>query len=318
MLPSRPSPSTPDEVLTAHPVNWLWGKRSRAGWSARLSSRWGWSLYTFLCFCVFLFLTFPADVVIHRVVLSATRGTPVRVRYAQGELTWLGACVVRDVTVEQSNPQVPTLNISRLSVRPSWLGLFWGRAFPMSFHADLYGGTARGTVDTAEKGLTTRVALQKIDLSQLPLGAAIRTGTVQGTIEGTGEVSGDFSELFSLQGKLALRVTQGALRAGAISGMPVPQLQSVHAALQTTLNSGRLDVTDLTLTADGIEARLRGTVVLSTPVVHSGLDLQLTTKTIGSPPPSLAALVSLLPALPNAPGERSATVRGSVAAPLMR
>ncbi|MGH7966019.1 MAG: hypothetical protein ACRERD_30080, partial [Candidatus Binatia bacterium] len=64
------------------------------------SSRTGWRLYALVCFGFCIWWTFPADLLLQRLVLAATQETGVRVRYAEGDWTWWEGWVLRDLTVE--------------------------------------------------------------------------------------------------------------------------------------------------------------------------------------------------------------------------
>ena len=87
----------------------------------------------------------------------------------------------------------------------------------------------------------------------------------------------------------------------------------MQARLRTTLQNSRLEVADCTLSVDGLEAHLQGNIILRLPLAWSALDLQLTTRTTGTPPSTLVSLNSLLPAVPGSPGEHRATITGSAA-----
>jgi type II secretion system protein N len=287
-------------------------------WLPAFAARFGWWFYVFICFVVFLFLTFPFDILLQRAIVSATRETPLRIRYVNGELTWRGTGVIRDVTIEQTETDWPPIRLSRLAVRPSWLGLLIGRLLPLTFQANLYGGTIEGTLAQQPDGFTTHLTIQRLNLSLLPVPPPAKPGGVQGFLTGSADLSGDFSQVLSLNGAVTLNLSEGALQAGALGNVLVPPLQSLQGTLRTAIRDGRINVSDLTLASDGIEAHLQGTLTLSTPLPRTGLDLQLTTKTVGTPPPTLAVLTSLLPASPNSPGERRATISGSFANPVMR
>lgn len=318
MSPSQPLPSTPDRSgalaeTTATALALVWRR-----WVPLLSARFGWGFYTTICFAVFLFLTFPVESLLQRVIISATRGTQLYIRYAQGELTWGGAAIVRDVTLEKQDTNLPLLKLTRLAVRPSWLRLPFGQPLPLAFQADLYDGTVDGTVEQSQEGVRTKLTMQRLNLARFPAPTTGKLGGLKGFLTGSSDVSGDFSQIFSLQGALELSVAEGSLPAGTVGKFPVPPLHSIRGNLRASVRDGRVSIADVTLTGDGIEARAQGTITLSTPLRHSGLELQLTAKTVGSPPPPLTALLSLLSVSPNTPGERRATLSGSLAAPVMR
>lgn len=313
-----PSPSTLTSGVVLADVNAESVEPGLRQWLPAFATRFGWWLYTCLCFFVFLFLTFPLDIILQRVIVAATQETPLRIRYAHGELTWTGTGVVQDVTIEQTATNFPPLKLQQLRVQPSWLGLLFGSPFPLSFQASLYGGTIEGTIAQQPGGLETHLTLQQLNLALLPIPPPGKPGGVKGLLTGSADLRGDFSQLFTVNGAVQLSLAEGSLQAGALGNVPVPPLPSLQGSLQTTIRDGRVTVSNLTLTSDGIEAHLQGTLTLSTPFPRSGLDLQLTTKTVGTPPPTLAVLTSLLPASPNTPGERRATISGSLAAPMMR
>lgn len=315
---SQPLPSTPDSGVTLPESNVESLETTWRRWVPSFSARFGWGLYTVICFVVSLFFTFPVDAVLQRVIVSVTRSTSLHVRYEQGGLNWRGTAVVRDVTIEQQETGLPPLKVTRLVVHPSWLGLLFGRLLPLAFQADVYGGTINGTVEYSQSGVKTTLTVQQLNLALLPVPATGKSTGLKGYLTGTGEVSGDLSQIFSLQGALELNVLDGSLQAGALGRLPVPPLQSVHGNLRANIRDGRLNIADFTLIGDGVEARLQGTLSLNTPLPRSGLDLQLTTKTVGSPPPTLTVLLSLLPVSPNSPGERHATINGSLATPVLR
>src|SRR5262249_18707025 len=120
------------------------------------------------------------------------------------------------------------------------------------------------------------------------------------------------------QGNLIVSLVEGSLRPSTVGKAPLPAVQSAQASGRATVANGRVEVSELVVNADGIEARLQGTISLRTPLEWSALDLQLTTRTTGTPPSALASLVSLLPAVSGGQGERRGTITGTFAAPVMR
>jgi type II secretion system protein N len=311
-------PSTSDNNVAASELNAAVLEPAWRRWTPSFSVRFGWGLYTAICFAIFLFLTLPADILLQRVIITTTRGTPLHVRYELGELTWSGAVVMRDMTIEQRETNLPALKVTRLVVRPSWLSLLFGQLFPLTFQADLYGGAINGMVEQGQKGCKVTLTAQHLNLALLPIPTTGQPGGLKGLLTGNGELSGDLSQIFSLQGALELNVSEGSLQAGALGKLPVPPLQSMHGNLRANIRDGRVNIADFTLAGDGVEVRTQGTLTLSTPLPYSGLELQLAAKTVGSPPPTLTALLSLLPASPHTPGERRAMISGSLAAPVMR
>lgn len=296
---------------------WLRHLRARLpAWSARTS----WLVYTLVCFVIFLVLTFPSNVLLQRLIASVPRDAGVRVRYTDGDCTWLEGCVLHDLVLEGPALAGSTVQLARLTVDPSlWNLLLRRQPWPLIFSGDSYGGTVDGTVRQIVGGVSAQLVLRHLALDQLPLPAPWGQGRVAGSVTVDGEFSGNPADLYSLQGTFTVNITDGAMRAGTVNGFSVPALQTVQASLRASLASGRLEITELRLNADGVEALLQGRIALRTPIARSGLDLQFTAKsTTDSPPPALRTLLALLPASPSASGERRASITGSLAAPVVR
>jgi len=284
-----------------------------------LSSRISWLLYTLTCFVFFVVLTFPSGVLLQRLVTSVPRESGVRARYVEGDCTWLEGCVLRDLTLESPLFGGSAVQLSRLTLHPSWWGLvFGGQPWPLGFNADGYNGTFSGTMRQVVGGMSGQLALRHLALDQLLLPAPWGSGRIAGSMTADGDFLGNSADLYSLQGTLTVTLTDGVLRAGTVSGFPVPALQTVQAQLRASLAAGRLEISELQLSADGVEVSLQGGITLRTPITRSGLDLQLTTKFTGSPPPALKTILSLLPAFQTASGERRAVISGSLAAPVVQ
>jgi type II secretion system protein N len=304
-------------LLPAWLVTWTLMKKVQKR-LPKVSARNGWLLYTFACFLFFVFLTFPSDLLLQQLVTTLSRESNIRLRYAAGDFTWWGGCEFSDLAIENPVPGLSPLHVFRLTLSPSLIGLFRSHPFPLAFTADLYGGTFQGRVQQKREGGSIQFVLQRLSLEQWPFPAPWDHGRVNGRVSASGEFEGDFAALQSLQGTLHVTLTEGELKAGAIATVQVPSLQSVQAQVRATIANGRIEVSDFTLSADSTEVTLQGTIVLRAPIERSGLNLRLTAKMIGSPPPALKTLLSLLPASSNSPGERRASIAGSLAAPVVR
>jgi type II secretion system protein N len=159
---------------------------------------------------------------------------------------------------------------------------------------------------------------RQLALEHWPLPAPLSQGRLRGSVTVDGDLRGNFTDPFSLQGTLTLAITDGAISAGVLGGFPLPAVQSVQTHLRAVLVPGRLEIAELKLNTDGIDTTLKGTITLRTPFARSELALQLTTKTTGSPPPALNALISFLPAVPGMPGEHRALLTGTLVTPVIR
>jgi type II secretion system protein N len=275
-----------------------------------------WTLYGALSFVVFVLLTFPAELLLQRVVATLEQTTAVQVRYGAGEWSWLQGWTLHNLSIEKAG--MAPFHVSRLTFSPSFFSLMYGQPFPLTYAVHLYGGAAKGTVQREGNGWRIQFSLEQLTLKQFPFPDPWGPGRVAGNLTIEGSLQGAPGDITSWSGNISASLTDGSLKAGNVAKVPLPAIQTAQARGQATLKSGRLDVPDLTLAADGIEAHLQGAISLRLPLEWSALDMQLTTRQTGAPPPTLAALVSLLPAAPGAQGERRATLTGTFAAPEVR
>jgi type II secretion system protein N len=284
--------------------------------SAR-SRRFTWALYGGACFLVFLVLTFPADLLLQRVVASIERTAMLRVTYGESRWTWNKGWILLDVSIDKPG-MTPPLRLSRFTLAPSIGGLLQGQPFPLAFSAVLYGGAARGVLHYDNSAYDLQFSLEQIALERWPFPPPWGQGRMSGALTAEGSLHGVAADIATWSGALTASLVDGALKAGNAITSPLPPLRAVQARLQATCKNGRIEVSELTLEADGVTARLQGAVVIRSPVEWSALDLQLTARQTGAPPPGLAALVSLLPVAPGGAGERKAALTGTLAAPVLR
>jgi type II secretion system protein N len=280
------------------------------------SVRTAWILYGVLSFVVFVLLTFPVELLLQRVVTTVEQSSALRMRYSTGEWSWAQGWTLQNLSIERSG--MTLLRISRLTLSPSFFGLLYGQPFPLTYSAKLYGGTANGTLRREEAAWRAHFSVNQLALEQWPFPAPWGQGRITGHLTLDGAVQGTPDDVASWSGNITAVVEEGSLKAGNITKFPLPALQTAKARARATLKSGRLEVSDLALEADGVEAHLQGAISLRLPLEWSAIDLQLTTRQTGTPPPSLATLVSLLPAAPGAQGERRASLTGTFAAPVVR
>lgn len=275
-----------------------------------------WILYSLVSFVVFFLLTFPMELVLQRAIASIEQTASLRVRYKTGQWTWSRGWSLEDIAID--TPATASVQLTRLTLQPSLIGLLYGQLFPLTLSARLYGGAAHGTLAQTGDMVDIRFTLDELALAQLPLPDPWSQGQFAGNLTLNGVLHGEGKDLNAWSGSLTATLTEGSVKAGKLAAFPIPAIQAMRAHAQTRLKNGQVEIADLTLETDGVTARLQGAIILRFPLKWSSLDVQLTTQTLGSPPPPLAMLVSLLPTVPGTAGERRATITGTFAAPVMR
>lgn len=275
-----------------------------------------WISYGLVSFVFFLLLTFPTDLLLQQVVAALEQTTSLQIRYKVGQWTWGRGWILEDITLDRT--ATAPIQLTRVTLRPSWFRLLYGQPFPLAFSARVYGGDAQGTLQRTGSTFDIRFTLDQLSLARWPFPDPWGQGRISGNLTLNGALQGEGMDINAWSGSLSAVIAEGSLKAGNVDGFPVPTLQTAQVQARATLKDGRVEISDLTLTADGVTAQLQGAITARFPLEWSLLDLRLTTQTVGSPPPPLAMLVSLLPAVPGSPSERRATITGTFTAPVVK
>jgi len=280
----------------------------------------GFGLFGFLCFLLFLALTFPVDAARARLQAEAQRaGLVLRMDSLSAGLFSLTASRVR-VSRASDLDSVP-LVVDQLSVRPTF--------FPpgLMLRAGLLGGSASASLPSS--GQSLRVKLSGIDLSQANLKALVG-------IDAEGKLDGELAldmpvvrgepDLSQASGVLRLNGTDLLVRSGTVTvpvfGTPTP-VDLPRTALGTldgevTFDRGAGTVKRLHLKGDDLESLATGTVKLARKPEYVELALGLRTrleaeflKRLGV----VGAGFTVLPMDGELPGFRDARVSGYLGKP---
>ena len=284
----------------------------------RLPSWFAWGVYTCVCFVIFVVWTFPAEVIVDRILVSLADKAKIHVQYTHSEVTWPLGVALQEVSIAGPAVPQPSLQFMRLTLQPAILSLLSTPPLPLTLQARGYGGTLEALIENVEQDVRLQFSLQQLALERLPFPVPWGEGRIVGRMTADGSVLGNVQQVASLVGPMSVTITHGAVQAGPLQGFRLPALAGLEAFGQFQFNRGQVDITTLTLKTEGLEARLQGSLTLRSPVSRSPIDLQLIVRKTGTPPAALATLVSLLPASPTQPGERQAKISGLLGAPKVR
>ena len=290
-------------------------------WSTKLAGKlpgWlGWGAYTLGCFIVFVVWTFPTQVILDRAVVSLADTAEVYMDYQHGTIVWPGQAVFHEVAMTSPSwAAFPSLQLSRLAVTPSLLGMVRNSPLPLRLEVSGYGGEGWATIDQIADKVSVEFMLRRLELGRLLLSPVQEKSLIDGHLTLEGSVEGKPQDLFTLSGPVTMQISDGAVPENTFQGIRLPALQTLAANFEVEFSQGQVLVHSATLVTDGVEARVQGTIRLKTPLSESRLNLELQVKKTGTPPPALASLISLLPGSATAGGR--ASMRGVLGAPRVR
>ena len=231
-------------------------------------------------FGLFLWLTFPYDVLARRIEIEAQRsGADVTI----GSLGPAGFGSVRARNVKlrlAASPgaeALPELRFDRLDVSPDLFALILKRT-SFGFAATGYGGTARGHLalssDANRPGLSSfRIDARDIDLHTLPLKEMTGIET-----SGKLQLKADLSSMIPVEttgGSVSLSLDGLGMSGGSVQGFPLPRTSLGHVDGSVAVEKGVARVDKTSARGGDFEADVDGTINLRPLLSLSQADLHV-------------------------------------------
>jgi type II secretion system protein N len=288
-------------------------------WLGALGNRMLWLYlgYTLLLFVVFLILTFPHDILIHRALSLVNQGGGLEFNSAR--FAWYKGYEISGVKLAPSHDgEVPILELSHIWIRPVLSQLLRGNPYTLRLEGDLYGGEAEGELDFADGRFSGTVLFEGIDVGRYrTLTALLDEGRIAGHLSGQFDFEGRGASLENAQGNGEIVLDGAAIAEAKVQGYTVPDLSLKQTKLKFTVRTGRLEVQEFSATGD-VNAQGSGQIVLRTPLQDSALNLRATVLPTATTPDAVKALISLIPRTPGSKPDAPMTVTGTLARPRVR
>lgn len=240
-------------------------------------ARWlGLSLFSWAVFTFSLYLTFPSDAVRDRIVQAARQqGMQVRMESVNlalplgltfNETYW----ILREPDAKAEKSAI-ALHVSRLTVRPSLLGLITGKK-AVSFDGRLWGGSLSGKAAASEEGNTIDARLRGLDLGQSLLGAVGLQ--VEGTIDEL-RLSATGSQLADMEGELTLNGSALQINGGEVNHFSLPKIALGDLEGQIHISAGRAEIDVFEANGEDLTARVEGSLRFADRFALSTLQTRL-------------------------------------------
>lgn len=230
--------------------------------------RWArWTAYAAFSWVVFsfsLYLTFPSDMVKERVVEMAQR-SGLRLRVESASLAFPPGLTLRDsyLILRDADPEAEkgavAIHVSRLTVRPSLLGLVTGKP-GVSFDARLWDGKVSGKAAKGEEGGKLQVRASGLDLSRSVL-SAIGLQTVGKVDELRLEVAGE--SLREMVGELSIKGEGLVIEGGSINEFELPKVALGTLEGKVAIGDGKAEFENFEANGEDLSAAVEGTIRLA-------------------------------------------------------
>jgi type II secretion system protein N len=277
--------------------------------------------WTLVLFVVFMIMNFPGDVIVRRVVNQLDL-RPMHLEFTSGHFAWFKGYELRGLKLStQDGPgdSRPLVECTALDVRPALAGLLHGRINDWSWQGQLYGGTASGELSLKDGSGTGQIELSQLSLGRFRmLAAQLDEGQISGQLSGTISVRFNMRDSRNTQVNADVVITRPGISAAKIKGFKIPDLQFGQAKGKLTLKGDRLDLQEVRLAGDQLNASVTGQIVLRQPVESSTLNLRATVETSAATPDAIKALVAFIPRPRTARPDAPITIAGTFASPQIR
>jgi type II secretion system protein N len=290
-------------------------------WLGALGGRTTWLYigYTAVLFAVCLFITFPHELLIRRVLTGVNRG-PVGIEFTSARFAWWDGY---DLIGMRFGPiaddsQPPYLECSHMFVRPALGPLIHGNPYDLLLRAELYGGAARGEISLTGNNLAGYIHFSDLSLNRYrTLTSLLDEGQLNGRLSGDltfQAVNGKFNA-GTAGGEL--RLEGGGLAAAKVNGFTVPDIRFRESKLKFAVKDGRVEIQEFQATGD-VNVQASGNITLHEPIQDSVLNFRGTVEQSLATPDAIKTLVALIPRPAGAKPDTPITLTGTLARPRLR
>ena len=266
----------------------------------------------FAGFVAAYYLAFPQTVLRQRIEYELALRCPYPTHLQQAALRPPLTLSLEGITVEDLPCPVKTLTVQQVKLKPRWLSVFTGEP-GITFDATIQ---QAGITGSWQGDGQVAVNIQDLPLSPwlpetlgLNLSGIVREGTIQARLNDPAKppVSS------SLQSEVSGLILTGLQK----YGLSQDQIRFGTAHIVTSSKNGRLNIEQLIISGGDLDISVAGSILLSSPISHSRLNLNLSLRPSSTLDPAAAELLSAM-AKPAADGSFLVTITGTAARPKLK
>lgn len=277
-------------------------------------------VFTVAMFCLFLVSTFPYDIVVGR-MLAMVQSPAAVVDIKGTEFAWHRGLALNGVSVSSlaADTPAPYLEMNTLWVRPVLTELIRGNPYALAMQAELYGGTADGTLRMNGQTVAGSMNLSGASLGRYrTLTSALEEGQLAGRVSGqiSFEAAGPSIEAAQASGEV--RLENGSIEKAKIAGFGVPDLHFKETRLKFGIQGGRMEIEQFNATGDELNINASGTVTFREPIDASVLNLKATMLPGKEAPDAIRGLIALIPKPRDAKPDAPVRISGTLSKPRFR
>lgn len=239
---------------------------TRNRWLARV----GYALLALTSFVYFLYLGFPFERVLPRMLAGIEKESGMRVEAASVRAGWLLGLVATDVKLYTAGSRralgagevaEPALRIEKVHVTPKLLKLVTGK-LGARIDALTLGGRIRGTVVASKAASQVDLSVEGLEIAKVPLLASMGLNA-SGQVGGRIELALDPEDGTKTTGKIDLQVKNPRVEESnlVLLKLPATSFERGGAAV-IRIKDGRAELADVGLHGDDLDLAVEGEILL--------------------------------------------------------
>lgn len=231
----------------------------------------GYVAFALISFFMFVYMGFPTDALLGRIISEVTRQSKGTVQLKVGHAKlWRGTGLdMQDVHLIR--PGSAPLSFEAVKVRVRLLPLLIFRR-SMTAQIPVGRGLVLGTVTTHGDGLDAHLEGTTLDFTAMPAVSRALGIPVAGVFDLDGDIS-VIKDLQHAQGQLAITMDHVAMGPGTVYGLALPRLDLGKLDVAMKVQDGHAKIGKFQQTGGTVNLALQGGIELASPLNRSTLDL---------------------------------------------
>jgi type II secretion system protein N len=221
-------------------------------------------------FFVFLFMTFPGDIVKQRIVSEIQNSTPYKVDIQSAEVSALLNVNLKGVKIYKSQNQF--LELDSLTIKPSLFSVF-SDSTKIPFNAKLHGGEIEGTVRLSKQNngiQEVQATIKQVKVDSIP---ALLSQDGEGGVLINGVIDGELYVRFdpTPKGEFSFEVKELNIDNLKVKGMKLPSLSNLKSRFNGSIEDNLTNIKELSMKGNGIDIQITGTAPILWEISKGGI-----------------------------------------------
>ena len=223
-----------------------------------------------VAFFVFLFMTFPGDIVKQRIVAEIQNSTPYKVDIQSADVSALLNVNLKGVKIYKSQNQF--LELDSLTIKPSLFSIF-SDSPKIPFNAKLHGGEIEGALRISKQNndiQEVKAVIKGVKVDSIP-DLLSQDGEAEILINGImdGELYVQFDP--TPKGEFSFEVEELNIDNLKVKGMKLPSLSNLKSIFNGDIEGNLTNIKELSMKGNGLDIQITGTTPLLWEISKGGI-----------------------------------------------